>query len=199
MDGTLDIDPPEEVTRQLDKYPYAAVDGLKWLRKNYPVDEDEAIFRRIEREEAEAEKESPAQLMQRAEDIGLYKPQSGSFGAKLGEEGDVFGESELEKIRATNVARAEKEEKELEEHIEKLQAEVKEQKALQVKNEDAVEGKTSSVQRMNDSANGFTVSTEQRPPNLYEKWILKQKTRATSPLKLDSPEVEGMTLVSLRP
>ena len=44
--------------------------------------------------------DNPAELMQRAERLGLYKPQSGTYGAKLGEQGDIFGKSELEKIRA---------------------------------------------------------------------------------------------------
>jgi rhomboid-like protein len=141
VDGTLDIDPPEDVTSQLQKYPYAAADALKWLRTHYPIDEDAAIMRRLEREESAAEKDNPAELMQRAEKLGLYKPQSGTFGAKLGDEGDVFGESELEKIRAANIAEAKREEEALEEQIQQLQKETKEKVGqLQIRDDNSLEG-----------------------------------------------------------
>ena len=141
MDGTLDIDPPEEVTRQLQKYPYATSDALKWLRTHYPIDEDAAIMQRLEREESESEKDNPAELMQRAEKLGLYKPQSGTYGARLGDDGDVFGESELEKIRAANIAEAKREEEALEEQIQQLQKETKEKVGeLQVRDDNSLEG-----------------------------------------------------------
>ena len=143
VDGTLDIDPPEEVTRQLQKYPYAAADALKWLRVAYPIDEDAAIIQRLEREESNIEQDSPAQLMARAEKLGLYKPQSGTYGAKLGEEGDIFGESELDKIRAANIAEAEREQEELDKQIQQLQEEAKEKSGtLQIRDENALEGRT---------------------------------------------------------
>lgn len=141
VDGTLDIDPPEEVTRQLREYPYAAADALTWLRASYPIDEDEAIMRRLEREESSTEKDNPAELMQRAEQLGLYKPQSGSFGAKLREDGDIYGESELDKIRAANDAEAKQEEEQLEVQIKHLQKEAKEKSGqLQIRDENSLEG-----------------------------------------------------------
>jgi rhomboid-like protein len=137
----LDINPPEEVTKQLEKYPYAAADALKWLRTHYPIDEDAAIMQRLEREESEMEKDNPAELMQRAEKLGLYKPQSGAFGAKLGAEGDIYGESELEKIRAANIEEAKREEEALEEQIQQLQKETKEKVGqLQIRPDNSLEG-----------------------------------------------------------
>jgi hypothetical protein len=141
VDGTLDIDPPEDVAKELQKYPYAAADALKWLRFHYPVDEDAAIMQRLEREESEVEKDNPAELMQRAERLGLYKPQSGTYGAKLGEQGEIFGQSELEKIRAANIAEAKREEEALEEQIQQLQKETKEKVGqLQIRDDNSLEG-----------------------------------------------------------
>ncbi len=143
VDGTHDIDPPGEVSRQLQNYPYAAADALKWLREAFPIDEDAAIMQRLEREESSVEQDSPAELMARAETLGLYKPQSGTYGAKLGDEGDVFGESKLEKIRAANIAEFEKEQEELDKQIHELQEEAKEKfGALQIRDENALEGRT---------------------------------------------------------
>lgn len=73
MSSAGDVPPPEEVTKKLEKYPYAAADALKGLRTHYPIDEDAAIMQRLEREESEMEKDNPAELMQRAEKLGLYK------------------------------------------------------------------------------------------------------------------------------
>jgi hypothetical protein len=141
VDGTLDVDPPEEVTKQLEKYPYAVADALKWLRTHYPIDEDAAIMQRLEREESEMEKDNPAELMQRAEKLGLYKPQSGTFGANLGAGGDIYGESELEKIRAANIEEAKREEEALEAQIQQLQKETKEKVGqLQIRADNSLEG-----------------------------------------------------------
>lgn len=46
--------------------------GLEWLRTNYPLDEDAAITSRLEREEAQ---ESQT-LINRAEKLGIYKPET---------------------------------------------------------------------------------------------------------------------------
>ena len=141
VDGTLDIDPPEDVTEELQKYPYATAEALEWLRTHYTIDEDAAIMQRLEREESAAEKDSPAELMQRAEKLGLYKPQSGTYGAKLGDQGDIFGESELDKIRATNIAEAKREAEALEDQIQQLQEETKEKRVqLQVREDNSLEG-----------------------------------------------------------
>ena len=147
VDGTLDIDPPEEVTRELQKYPHAVADALKWLRTHYPIDEDAAIMQRLEREESETEKDNPAELMYRAAQLGLYKPQSGTYGAKLGAEGDVFGESELDKIRAANIEQAKREEEALEQQIQQLQKETKEKVGqLQIRDDNSLEGMQSVLE-----------------------------------------------------
>lgn len=107
LEGTLDLDLPADITRALSQSQLDA--GLEWLRVNYPVDEDDAILARIEREDREAEEK----LVRRAEQLGLYKPQSGSYEAELGEEGSPYGKSVLKEAREANEKRllAEKERK----------------------------------------------------------------------------------------
>ncbi len=138
VNGTLDLDLPSRLASQLKAYPNAVDDALRWLRLEYPVDEDAAILRRIEREEAGQGDEA---LIHRAENLGLYKPQSGFYGAKLGEEGDIFGESELQKLRKENELKAEQEQRELDEFIEQTQQAHEEKAgALQARREDGLEG-----------------------------------------------------------
>ncbi|KKK16721.1 hypothetical protein ARAM_004180 [Aspergillus rambellii] len=99
LDGTLDLDFPADITRAVRA---AGLDaGLKYLRENYPIDEDAAIMARIEREEREEE----TKLIRRAEELGLYKPQSGSYGAELGEGDDPSGRSVLKEYRKQNEER----------------------------------------------------------------------------------------------
>lgn len=138
VNGTLDLELPLKLVRALKPYPDALDKGLQWLRMEYPIDEDAAIVRRIEREEAGQGSE---ELISRAENLGLYKPQSGLYGAKLGEEGDIMGESELQKIRRENERRELREQEELEEFIE-LQQQAREEKAgaLEARREDELEG-----------------------------------------------------------
>ena len=107
LEGTLDLDLPLDITRAVSQ---SQLDlGLEWLRVNYPIDEDAAILARIEREEYEAEQK----LVRRAEQLGLYKPQSGSYEAELGKEGSPYGKSVLTEAREKNEKRllAEKERK----------------------------------------------------------------------------------------
>jgi rhomboid-like protein len=143
VNGTLDLDLPTNLRKQLKGYPGAVDDALAWLRHEHPVDEDAAILRRIEREEAGRGNE---ELIARAENLGLYKPQSGAYGAKLGDEGDIFGESELQKMRKENELKAEREQKELDEFIEQKHQAAEEREALEVnraleaKKEDGLEG-----------------------------------------------------------
>lgn len=99
VSGTLDLDLPTDITRSVRQSTIHA--GLKWLRAKYPVDEDAAILARIEREEQEEEEK----LIRRAEELGLYKPQSGSYGAELGEGNNVWGKSVLKEVRQKNEAR----------------------------------------------------------------------------------------------
>ena len=75
--------------------------GLEWLRTNYPMDEDAAIMKRIEREEQEDEDK----LTRRAEELGLYKPQSGHFGKAKQKDGDVHGVSVFQQMRERNEKR----------------------------------------------------------------------------------------------
>ncbi|PKX94453.1 rhomboid protease PCP1 [Aspergillus novofumigatus IBT 16806] len=131
--GTLDLDLPKDITRSV---PPASRDAaLEWLRGNYPLDEDAAILARIEREELEEQQK----LIKRAEELGLYKPQSGTFGAERGDSNDPYGKSVLKEIRERNEARllAEQEKKRKEwlenenKEREQLLRQVKQNTALQ--------------------------------------------------------------------
>lgn len=75
--------------------------GLHWLRENHPMDEDAAIMARIEQEEREEEE----RLYRHAEAEGLYRPQSGHWGAQLGDGDDIYGKSVLKEFREKNEAR----------------------------------------------------------------------------------------------
>ncbi|KAJ5657235.1 uncharacterized protein N7484_000884 [Penicillium longicatenatum] len=140
LEGTLDLDLPAEITRavtqpQLDT-------ALEWLRQKYPIDEDSAILARIEREDRQAEEK----LVRRAEQLGLYKPQSGSYEAELGEGNSVYGKSVLKEAREKNEKRllAEKERRRQQwlegEHKdqERLQRQIEGSKALQQYQESAL-------------------------------------------------------------
>ena len=150
VDGNLDIDLPSQIATQLKPYPGAIDDALDWLRREY-LDEDAAILRRIEREEAGQGDEA---LIQRALNLGLYKPQSGLYGARLGEDGDIFGESQLQKLRRANELKAQQEQKELDEFIEQ-EHQAKEEKAgaLETRKENGLEGMhcRCAVERMTDT------------------------------------------------
>jgi hypothetical protein len=138
VNGTLDIDLPSKLTSRLTSYPGAVDDALRWLRREYPLDEDAAILRRIEREE---DGQGDEVLINRAENLGLYKPQDGAYGAKLGEDGDIFGESQLQKLSEVYKQRAQKEEEEVDQYVEQKQQAYEEKVgALAVKKEDALEG-----------------------------------------------------------
>ncbi|KAL2872196.1 rhomboid protease PCP1 [Aspergillus lucknowensis] len=97
--GTLDLDLPADIRRVA--RPAVLDAGLEYLRKNYPLDEDAAIIARIEREEREEQEK----LIRRAEELGLYKPQSGTYGAKLGEGNDPSGRSILRESLKQNEER----------------------------------------------------------------------------------------------
>ncbi|EEQ35670.1 conserved hypothetical protein [Microsporum canis CBS 113480] len=134
LSGTLDLPLPAEIARVAP--PHIVDYGLAWLRRTHPLDEDAAILARIEREEQEEEE----QLIRRAEELGLYKPQSGKFGTSTAREGDVYGSSILEEVRKKNM----KESKETEEErrqewldgeakrTEELQAQAKKFKDIQM-------------------------------------------------------------------
>lgn len=122
LEGTLDLDLPADIIRNVT--PSQLDSALQWLRENNPLDEDAAILARIEKEERQAEEK----LVRRAEELGLYKPQSGSYENELGEENSVYGKSVLKEAREMNEKRllAEKERK----RQEWLQGEQEEQERL---------------------------------------------------------------------
>ncbi|RMZ87168.1 hypothetical protein DV736_g5596, partial [Chaetothyriales sp. CBS 134916] len=194
VDGTLDLPFDAGIQAVLKRYPYAMDSALYWLRCNYAVDEDAAIMARIEAEGV-GEEHTASELRQRAQDVGLYAPrekegptpyygpQSGMYLAKLSDkEGDVFGRSEIDRIRAENIAKAEKEEQELQEQIDRITAEVTAKQADQQSQALAARPEQ-----------GVEAAQEIRPPNEFEKWILRSKNRAISKFTLDSPEVAEMT------
>jgi rhomboid-like protein len=90
------------------------------------MDEDAAIMARIEREEQEEEE----RLYRHVEEQGLYKPQSGQWGAQLGDGDDIYGKSVFQEVRKKNEARllAEEEDK----RKEWLEGEVKDREKIQM-------------------------------------------------------------------
>jgi rhomboid-like protein len=99
LQGTLDLDLPSDIARVIP--PHSIETALNWLRQSHPVDEDAMITARVEREEREEEEK----FNRRAEELSLYKPQSGTYGANIGEADDVYGRSILQEIRIKNEAR----------------------------------------------------------------------------------------------
>ena len=200
-DGTLDLPLPADLQTVITKHPAAIEDGLNWLRQNYPIDEDAAIVARLEREEV-GQEYSPSELEQRANDIGLYGPQSGRYHARLSDsarEGDVWGQSELEKIRAENEAKAAREEEELKAEIdqkmaeEHLRREAVTQKRLEQQKQ-ATELARDNKALATQSERGLSDDVKAlRPPNEYEKWVIRNKKQSTSDLELDSTEVADMS------
>lgn len=137
--GTLDLEFPADIASSLNLQQFEA--ALEWLRKNRPIDEDAAIIGRIEREEREEE----ARLIRRGQELGLYKPQSGSYEAELGEGGDVSGKSVLKEMRKHNEAR--RKEKEERERREWLEGEAKDQEKIKRHVE-----KHTALQHLHDNA-----------------------------------------------
>lgn len=99
MEGTIDQDLPADIRQQISESQIGS--ALAWLREKYPVDEDAAILARFEREERETEQK----LIRRAEKLGLYKPQSGSYDAELDEDKSPYGKSSLKEYREQNEKR----------------------------------------------------------------------------------------------
>ncbi|KAJ5248709.1 hypothetical protein N7468_000160 [Penicillium chermesinum] len=99
IEGTIDQDLPADLASRITES--QAENALAWLRAKYPVDEDAAILARFEREEREEEQK----LVRRAEALGLYKPQSGSYDAELGEDQSPYGKSSLKEYRELNEKR----------------------------------------------------------------------------------------------
>ncbi|KAK5952130.1 hypothetical protein OHC33_007017 [Knufia fluminis] len=205
VDGTLDIPLDEELSLMPSDYPDAERAALDWLRAKYPVDEDQAILDRFKREDHPREQEHPSALMERGQRLGLFKtqdasqvvkeekdsdsdyygPQSGQYYASLAEKNeDVFGRSELERIRAANEAAAEEEERQMQERIDRSmeEAEVKAREKSQALAERPEQG-------VEVSEGGKII----RPPNEFEKWVIRARERASTKLTLESPEIANMT------
>lgn len=194
VDGTLDIQLDLELSTLQGDYPNIIEHGLEWLNAQYPIDTDAAILARFKREEAPRVQENPSHLLERGQRLGLFKPQeqtqyrdytgpqSGQFYAELGEKkDDVFGKSELERIRKANEARAEEEERKLDEEIEQRMQEA--QAKAQEKSQALAERPEQGI----EVSEGVI-----RPPNLYERYVMRAHKDA-SDLTLDSPEVTRMT------
>ncbi|KAL4987558.1 hypothetical protein BDW68DRAFT_105298 [Aspergillus falconensis] len=164
--GTLDLDLPAEITRAA--RPSTINAGLEYLRQNYPMDEDAAIMARIKREEEVYEEK----LAREAEELGLYRPQSGTYGAELGEQNDPSGRSVLKAIRERNekriLAEAEKERQEWLEGEENYRAKLKQHMA-----------KNTALQKVEDTTAlevKGRADPSQRP---LLAWIQKHHLRAT--------------------
>ncbi|KAF7714895.1 Rhomboid-like protein [Penicillium ucsense] len=175
IQGTLDLDLPTDISHSV---PQTQLDtALEWLRQNYPLDEDAAILARIDREEIEAEQK----LVRRAEELGLYKPQSGSYDAELGENKSVYGKSVLKEVREKNEKRllAEKERK----RQQWLEGEQQELEQLRRQ----VQGNT-ALQKYQEV--GLTEARPRADPNErpYLAWVQKHHIAATE-LPIDSAEL----------
>lgn len=197
IDGTLDLPLDFELSTLEADYPNIIENGLNWLNTRYPIDTDAAILARFQREEAPRVQENPSFLLERGQRLGLFKPQeqikyrdysgpqSGQFYAELSEkQDDVFGKSELERIRKVNEAKAEEEQRKFDEEVERRMQEA------QAKAQE----KSQALAERPDQ--GIEVSTgEIRPPNLYEQYVMRAHQAAGTNIDLDSPEVKNMTFL----
>ena len=93
--GTLDAGIPEH---EYEIEEYQIMNAISWLRANYPIDEDAAIIKRLDEEDAEAAR--------KAEKAGLWKPQQNV------EETGIYGHSKLEEIRKRNEEKSAREREE---------------------------------------------------------------------------------------
>jgi len=199
VDGTLDIRLDEELLEARIQYRDVENAALDWLRSKYPIDEDQAILDRFKREDSPREQEHPSALMERGQRLGLFKtqdqsmkedpeyygPQSGQYYASLSEkEEDVFGRSEIEKIRLRNEAQAADEERQMQEKIDRSM------KEAQAK---ATERSQALAERPEQGVELSEAGKEVRPPNEFEKWVIRARERAATKLTLDSPEITNMT------
>jgi rhomboid-like protein len=183
VDGTLDLPLPAPLEELKERFPNAESAGLQWLRENHPIDEDAAIIKRIQREEKGQEDHNPSELQQRALDWGLFKlpeyhgPQSGHYQAPISEkEGDLYGQSTFDRMKAESMAKAEQEEAELQAEIDVKMAEA--QKLHDEKSQALAER----------PEQGIEVSEEIRPPNSFEKWRMQQAKDAQSSFTLEEVE-----------
>ena len=98
--GTLD----QEVDVQ-GATPQLIAQGLAWLRKNYALDEDAAILKRVQEEDRQMEED----FIKNVEKYKNYVPQQ-----RAAEEG-IYGKSRLEELRKRTEAKAEAREKQAKE------------------------------------------------------------------------------------
>jgi rhomboid-like protein len=194
IDGTLDLPLPKDLESYKGKiYPRAVEDALEYLRSSYPLDEDEAIIHRLAREDDPREQDHPSVLAQRGQDLGLYKahkapeeqyygPQSGYYQAPLSDKpDDPYGVSVFDQIREENIAKREQEEEELQAHIDMEMSKAHKAQEEQIK---------ALAQRPEQ---GLDRPKELRPPNSFERWVIKARQQGTSKLTLDSPEIAQMS------
>ncbi|KAI9845330.1 MAG: hypothetical protein M1837_004952 [Sclerophora amabilis] len=81
--------------------------ALRWLRRNYPVDEEAAYEARVQSEKHDHEEK----LVADAERLGIYKPQQGVRG------GNVYGKGVLDEFREHREREIEKKRKEQAEEV----------------------------------------------------------------------------------
>lgn len=210
VDGTIDLPITDPALLYiLETFPDSQEAALAWLRHTYPVDEDEAILARFRREEAPREQENPSALTERGQRMGLlrmqdasaedyYGPQSGAYYAELSEKGndDVFGRSQLERIRKENEAKFAEEERIFEERVdESLRVAEAKAEAARAEKLKKTENKNTALEKQTGKDLELAdTEREIRPPNSFEKWVIKAQDRAVSRLTLESPEIVNMTL-----
>ncbi|KAK5078056.1 hypothetical protein LTR51_000242 [Lithohypha guttulata] len=206
VDGTLDVSLDEDLSTLLDTFPQSEELALTWLRNTYPVDEDAAILSRFQREESPREQENPSALMERGQRLGLFKtqdqsiredptyygPQSGAYYSQLSEkQGDVFGRSELEELRAANEAKAEEEENTLQQQIDQSMAQAEAQ--AQIQSQKQPKKQSQALERAPEQGIELADGRHVRPPNEFEKWIIRAQQKASTGFTLDSPEIANLT------
>ncbi|OXV11937.1 hypothetical protein Egran_00306 [Elaphomyces granulatus] len=169
LKGTLDLDLPADIVGTV--RPRAIKAALNWLRRNRPVDEDAAVMARVEREELEEEE----RIARRIEKLGLDKPQSGFYGAELGQGNDIYGRSVLKDAREKNEAKFIAEEEKGRKEWMEGEAKDRERLHQQLK-------QNTGLQKYDEAA---AVVDEARPradprEHPFLAWVQKHHLRATS-------------------
>ncbi|PGG96265.1 rhomboid-like protein [Blastomyces parvus] len=165
--GTIDVDLPADIKDVVTED--TIMTGLEWLRKRYPVDEDAAILKRIEKEEIAEEQK----LIKRGEALGLYKPQSGKFDKPIEKEGDVYGKSVLQEQREANERKNKEEDERW--RREWMEGEAKDREKLKQSIQ-----KNMELQKFEDAA--IMEAKPRADPNVRPAlaWVQKHHIRATA-------------------
>lgn len=172
IDGTLDVPLPPDLARLAAHDRRLVIAALTFLRSNYPVDEEAAILHRIRDEERE----------QRLSDQERFRPQSGYFGVKRGENDSIWGRSGLEEIRKRN------------EENQKLERQAEDQMIDQLDSKYKQEGKPGGLVRAQDQdmSVGRPLTVEDVKNNVYLRWKLLHSMQAQS--KVTAEQAEQMTM-----